>query len=139
MSELEKLGVTVQRRFLLQTGEATDENNAELTELAFTLPKSTEIQATFSRESLATKVLKVFKKEIQTGDPLFDEAVHIKTDTAEPTTALLESTVVRASIESLVINHGALELAGALVKIAMPGRRAVDEEVAINVVRALVD
>src|SRR5438552_18265507 len=114
MSELEKMGVTVQRRFLSHAGEEAREDKAELTELAFTLPKSTEVHATFARESLGTKVLKVFKKELQTGDALFDEAVNIKTDTTDATAALLESTVVRAAIESLVVSGGALELSGPL-------------------------
>jgi hypothetical protein len=139
MSELEKLGVTAQRRFLLHSGEETSADKAERTELAFTLPKSAEVQVSFSSESLGTMLRKVFKKEIQTGDPLFDEAVNIRTDTVDATTALLESTDLRASIESLVINHGTLELVGASVKIELPGQQPVDAELALNVVRSLLE
>ena len=139
MSELAKLGVTAQRRFLSHGGDATDEAHAEVTELGYTLPKSTGVQATFASESLRTALRKVFQKEIQTGDDLFDDAVNISTDTEEATTALLKSEDICASIESLVVGGGTIELDGALLKIEMPGRHDVSLEVAMNVVRTLVE
>ena len=138
MADLAELGVTSQQRFLTKGGDPADAETAELTELTYTLPKSTEVEATFSRESLKTTLLKVFKREIQTGDALFDEAVNIKTDTADAAAKLLESTEIRASIESLVVNGGALELAGATARFELPGKHVATEELATNVVRALV-
>jgi hypothetical protein len=139
MSDLGAMGVAVQQRFLARGGEVTDASKADRTELAYTLPKSTGVQARFSRENLRTSLRKVFKKELQMGDPLFDEVVHIETDTLDAATKLLESIVVRASIESLIVNGGALELAGELATIDLPGRCAEDNELATNVVRSLLD
>jgi hypothetical protein len=138
MSDLGALGVAVQQRFLARGGEVVDATKADRTELAYTLPKSTGVQATFSRENLRTSLRKVFKKELQTGDALFDEVVHIETATLDAATKLLESTEVRASIESLIVKGGALELAGELATCELPGRRTEDDELATNVVRALL-
>ena len=84
MSDLAALGVSVERKTVTV-------DDVELTELTVTLPKSTGVEASFSSEGLADKLLKIFKKEIQVGDPLFDEQGHIKTDTMEATEALLQS------------------------------------------------
>ena len=127
MSELEKLGVKVTQKVL-----------AETTELVFTLPKALDVRASFVPESLGTKVRKVFKHEIQVGDAIFDDAVNIRTDSEKTTVALLESEEVRATIESLVVNNGVLELDGAQVKIELPGNVGSDNELAMNIVRVLV-
>jgi hypothetical protein len=137
MSDLAALGISVQRRFLSAAGETT-EGTAELTELSFTLPKPLPIRATFGREGLADKLLKIFKKEIQTGEALFDEAVRIKTDTVEATTALLESADIRAVVERVIVNGGSIEIDGAHVKLRIAGAQAADDEVAELFVRTLV-
>jgi hypothetical protein len=138
MSELAKMGVTAQRRFLSQAGDDSDEEHAEVTELGYTLPKSYGVRATFAAESWGTALRKVFQKEIQTGDELFDDAVNIRTDTEEATVALLKSADICASIESVVVGGGVIELDDAALKIEMPGRHDVSLEVAMNVVRTLV-
>ena len=127
MSELAKLGV-----------EVKVEQRGENTELVFTLPKALDVRASFAPESLSTKVRKVFKKEIQVGDGIFDDAVNIRTDTEKATIALLESEDVRATIESLVVNNGVLELDGKQAKIELPGKVTADNELAMNIVRVLV-
>lgn len=127
MSELAKLGVEVKL-----------ETRGENTELVFTLPKALDVRASFAPESLSTKVRKVFKKEIQVGDGIFDDAVNIRTDTEKATIALLESEDVRATIESLVVNNGVLELDGKQVKVELPGKVTADNELAMNIVRVLV-
>ncbi|MDB4955734.1 MAG: hypothetical protein JWO36_3303 [Myxococcales bacterium] len=138
MFDLAGLGVTRKRRFLSSSGDEVTADSAERTEHAYTLPKSTEIQATFSREGLGNKLRKIFKREVQTGDGLFDEAVNIKTDTAETTAALLESRDLRAVIERLIANGGALEIDGAIVKVDLPGRQELDAEVEMLLVTTLV-
>ncbi|HEY5951280.1 MAG TPA: hypothetical protein VIV40_37565 [Kofleriaceae bacterium] len=122
MADLAALGVTVKRQFMTV-------DDVELTELLVTLPKSTGVEATFSQEGFADKVLKLFKKEIQIGDPIFDEAVHIKTDTTEQTEALLQSTDLRAIIERVIVNGGAIEIDGNTVKMEIRGRQQTDDEV----------
>src|SRR5690349_11002017 len=120
MADLAALGVTVKREFRTV-------DDVELTELVVTLPKSTGVEATFSQEGFADKVLKLFKKEIQIGDPIFDEAVHIKTDTTEATEALFESSDLRAIIERVITGGGAIEIDGNAVKYEVAGRHEPDE------------
>ena len=122
MSKLAALGVTVKRQFVTV-------DDAEMTELVVTLPKSTGVEATFSQEGFADKVFKVFKKEIQVGDPIFDEAVHIKTDTTDATEALLKSSDLRAIIERVIVNGGAIEIDGNTVTMKVAGRQEKDDEV----------
>lgn len=138
MSALATLGVTVQRRFLSAGRTETTAEAATMTELVLTLPKSTEIQATFSPEGLGTKLAKFFKREIQTGDGLFDQAVHINTDTADATSALLESNELRAVIERVIAGSGAVEIDGPVVTIEMPGRQELDPEVTMHLVTAIL-
>ncbi|HEY5926175.1 MAG TPA: hypothetical protein VIV11_31035 [Kofleriaceae bacterium] len=109
-----------------------------MTELVVSLPKSTGVEATFDREGFADKVFKIFKKEIQAGDPLFDEHVHIKTDTTEATEALLQSSDMRAIIERVITNGGAIEIDGNTVRMEVPGRHETDDEVLLLFVQTLL-
>jgi hypothetical protein len=131
MADLAALGVTVKRQFVTV-------DDVELTEVAITLPKSTGVEATFTPEGFADKLLKLFKKEIQVGDPLFDEHVHIRTDTSDATEALLQSSDLRAIIERVITEGGAIEIDGASVKLDMPGRHEKDDEVLVLFVKTLL-
>ena len=122
MSDLAALGVTVQRKVVTV-------DDKEVTEVTVTLPKSTGVEATFASEGFGDKLFKIFKKEIQVGDPLFDEQVHIKTDTMEQTEALLQSSDVRAIIERVVVNGGAIEIDGNTVRMDVAIRQETDDEV----------
>lgn len=138
MSDLAALGVAVKKRFVSSAGEEVDAATAELTELVFTLPKSTNVEATFAFEGLTARLVKIFKKEIQTGDGLFDTHVHIKTDTTPETTKLLESSDLRAIIEGIVSGGGAVEIDGALVKVQLPGQQELDANTTEHFVAALL-
>jgi hypothetical protein len=131
MADLAALGVNVQRQFVTV-------DDAEVTEVIVTLPKTTGVEASFTREGLADKLLKIFKKEIQIGDPLFDEHVHIKTDTTDATETLLQSSDMRAIIERVITNGGAIEIDGAAVKLEIPGRHETDDEVLVLFVKTLL-
>lgn len=131
MADLAALGVSVEKRYLTH-------DEGELTELTFTLPKSIGVQATFSAEGFGDKVLKIFKKEIQTGDGIFDEAVMIRTDTVDATSALLESTDLRAIIERVITTGGGIEIDGTSVKLGLPGRQDGVDEVTLLFVQTLL-
>lgn len=122
--ELKAMGITAQRKYLNADGEEVDPATAELTELAFTLPKPTNVQAAFTAEGLTKRLVKIFKKELQTGDGLFDEHVHINTETEEATAKLLESDELRAIIEGIVSAGGAVEIDGAFIKVDLVGGHA---------------
>ena len=85
-----------------------------------TLARSTGVQATFGPEGLAQRFGKLFTHEIQTGDALFDEHVHVKTDTDGATIKLLDSTEVRTVIERVVSDGGAVEIDDKTVHIELP-------------------
>jgi hypothetical protein len=85
-----------------------------------TLGKATGVQATFGPEGLAATFGKLFKKEIQTGDALFDEHVHVKTATEDATTKLLESEEVRTVIERVVSEGGAVAIDDTKVTFELP-------------------
>ena len=113
MADLAALGVNVQRQYVTV-------DDAEVT------------------EGLADKLLKIFKKEIQIGDPLFDQHVHIKTDTTDATEALLQSTDLRAVIERVITDGGAIEIDGNTVKMEIPGRHEKEDDVLVLFVQTLL-
>jgi hypothetical protein len=138
MGDLKAMGITVQKKFFNAAGEEVDAATAELTELAFTLPKSTNVQASFEAEGLGKRLIKIFKRELQTGDPLFDEHVHIHTETEEATAKLLESEELRAIIEGIVSDGGAVEVDGAFVKVELAGQTEMDAHRTEHFVQALI-
>lgn len=69
------------------------------------------LRVSFRPEGLTQKAIKLFKKEIQVGDPKFDDAIYISTDTPELTTALLESEGAKGAIMELVSAGGLLRVA----------------------------
>jgi hypothetical protein len=129
MANLAALGVKVER------GTAPSDG---VTEVRYTLPKSTGVEATFAYEGLTERMVKIFKKEIQTGDGLFDEHVHIKTETADETSALLESIELRAIIEGIVSEGGAVEIDGANVKVQLKDIAALDADRESHFIEALL-
>jgi hypothetical protein len=118
MANLADLGVKVER------GKPAN----GVTEFVYTLPKSTKVEASFAFEGLTARMVKIFQKEVQTGDALFDEHVHIKTETADETSALLESMELRAIIEGIVSEGGAVEIDGATVKVQLKDVASLDTE-----------
>src|SRR4051812_15213985 len=81
-----------------------------MAQVTITLGKATGVQATFGPEGLAATFGKLFKKEIQTGDALFDEHVHVKTATEDATSKLLETEEIRTVIERVVTEGGAVAI-----------------------------
>jgi hypothetical protein len=100
-----------------------------------TLGRSTGVQATFGPEGLSARFGKLFKKEIQTGDALFDEHVHVKTATEDATTKLLDSSEVRTVIERVVSEGGAVAIDDKTVTIELPDGVPLDQAL----VQALVE
>ncbi|MBA3538983.1 MAG: hypothetical protein H0T79_05085 [Deltaproteobacteria bacterium] len=124
MSELETMGITVQRSFASTSTEVggVAVGGSEATQLAYSLPHASPVQATFSKEGFGKKLSKLFKKEIQTGDAAFDSAVYVSTDTPQETSALLESAVVRGVLARLVNAGGSAAIDGAAVTFELAGR-----------------
>lgn len=102
-----------------------------------TLARATGVQATFGPEGLSKRFGKLFKKEIQTGDALFDEHVHVATETEDATTALLDSTDVRTVIERIVSEGGAVFIADNKVTFELPDGVALEQTLVSALVEAV--
>ena len=70
------------------------------------IPGGTKVQGSFSHENLDTKVVKIFKKELQTGDKAFDDTVYIKTNDKEAMTQFLESKQMRSIVLDIIEDGG---------------------------------
>lgn len=110
----------------------------ETTEVTLTLPRATAVAATFSQEGIGKKLVKIFKKEMQTGDKPFDDAIYISTDTPEPTKALLSSESVREVIRLHVGTAGPIEISGTTVKVILAGRQDVEDPGVVTIARAVL-
>ncbi len=110
----------------------------ETTEVTLTLPRATAVAATFSQEGIGKKLVKLFKKELQTGDKPFDDAIYISTDTPEPTKALLSSDSVREVISLNVSTGGPIEIHGTTVKVILAGRQETEDPSVVTLARAVL-
>ncbi len=91
------------RGFLLEheRGEQlTDRGLDEYYKAVGTLPMGTGVTVAFGREDLAHKVTKLFRRELQVGDPLFDD--HVFVDAM--VTPRLESLMATAGFQSAVMD-----------------------------------
>lgn len=140
MSELASMDVTMKLSFQTSSTEISGMqlSEKETTEVTLTLPRATAVAATFSKEGIGKKLVKIFKKEMQTGDTAFDDAIYISTDTPEPTKALLSSDVVRELITLHVGTAGPIEIEGSTVKLVLAGRQDVEDPAAVTLARALL-
>jgi hypothetical protein len=110
---LEELGIAIARRTMVAAGPG----GRDTAELVVTLPRTTGVRATFVREGLGRKLSKLMKKELQTGDAAFDDAIYISTETEAEAATLLAAREVRDAIAAVVAQGGTVELAGAIVTL----------------------
>lgn len=83
----------------------------------FTLPQPTTLVASFGKEGVLKKIVKIFSKELQVGDPAFDDKVYISTSDPEKTGRFLQNEDVRNLIAEFVGEGGAVEIEGTRVMI----------------------
>lgn len=140
MSELVTMGVEMKLAFQTSSTEINGMqlSEKETTEVTLTLPRATAVAATFSKEGIGKKLVKIFKKEMQTGDKAFDDAIYISTDTPEPTKALLSSETVRELIALHVGTAGPIEIQGTSVKVVLAGRQDVEDQAVVTLARAVL-
>lgn len=140
MSSLTEMGCSVQ---YAKKSSSTSLNGIEIssnetTELKITLPKKASVQATFSKEGMAKKLVKLFKKELQTGDPHFDRLIYIATDTPEATSALLASEDLRMLIIDVVNMGGPIEIEESKVTMSVAGHTESEPREAVTLVKAIL-
>ena len=85
-----------------------EEVTKEFVTTSFSLVTPPRIKASFTHEGLTSRVVKLFKKEIQVGDATFDDVVYITTDTPAETAAFLKADDVRATIFQAVNEGGSV-------------------------------
>jgi hypothetical protein len=73
--------------------------------------------ATFTREGMWEKLKKLFNKEVQIGDPLFDDFIYIGTGDRAATHALLQDSGVQSVLMDLVGNHERVSFAHGAVEV----------------------
>lgn len=144
MTTFSELGVQVKRSFhsSTMTVGAVDISNKETTRLQLTLPRPSKLRASFRKESWGDAIVKVFKKEIQTGDKEFDDLVYITTDTPEETKAFLTKDDVRNAIALNIDTAGSIEIDGARVVAHVAGRDSGDggdDQSVVTIVRAALE
>lgn len=71
-------------------------------ELTAHAPGDFAATATFTRENFLHKLVKLFKKELQVGDPLFDDFVFIRTEDRIQVSTLLQGSGAQSTLMSLV-------------------------------------
>ena len=88
---------------------------------------------------LGHKLKKIVKRELQTGDKAFDDAVFIATDTHDATAALLAVAEVRAAIAGIVAAGGTIAIDARRMTIDVAGAGSDDDDARVAVLtRALV-
>jgi hypothetical protein len=144
MATFESLGVQVERSFHSSStsvgagGLNVDLSSSQTTRFVLTLPKPSKLRAAFRKESWGDAIVKVFKKELQTGDKEFDDLVYITTDTPETTAAFLESTDNRNAIALSIETGGAIEIEADRVVAHSVGHESGDDQTLVKIIEALL-
>ena len=138
---LASMGVVTQK--IIQTGGAIAAgamSGQEVTRYNMRLPVSPRLQANFRKESWGDSLVKVFKKELQTGDAEFDKLVYISTDTPTRTQAFL-TREMRNAIAYMLDTGGSLEINNEEVSAVSGGIDAPDQDdqTVLKLVRALLE
>lgn len=109
------LGVSVQttqEQTASESGRVTTERTHRVT-----LPGSTSMRARFVRQGWAELAKKLFVKEVEVGEPSFDDAVYVATDTPDAVRALLAHGRVREALVALVSKDCIVDVGGADVVV----------------------
>jgi len=110
----------------------------ETTKLGVRTEVSYQSSTSFSREGLGKKLAKLFKKELQTGDRAFDDAIYISTDTPETTAKLLADEQVRGTISLYVTTGGPIEIHGNKMCVTLLGRQNNEDPVVVALLRSVL-
>jgi len=78
--------------------------------ISWTLPDEAPFSAAFGKEGIQHKVVKMFKREIQTKDDAFDDLVYISTDNKKKTAKFLEDSGVRDAVRQIVSADGSVSI-----------------------------
>jgi hypothetical protein len=94
----ERRGFTISERTWLEGVKAP----STWSEVSGAIAHPVDVEAVFSNEGFLEKIGKLFTGELQTGDPLFDDKILVRTSTPEQLAALLRDEGLRMAILDLV-------------------------------------
>lgn len=139
MMKLQSLGVNASTSRSKETVEIMGQKTTtDFLITTMTLPAAPKVQASFSREGLGNKLVKLFKKEIQVGDKTFDDLVYISTDTPAETAAFLQSPQIQNTLMLAATSGGSFVIEGQRVVAKYPYSGTNEDEDVFNFVRALL-
>lgn len=140
-ADLTALGIRIaSRTMVMDTSQRGHPVGSPRTRMICVLPNATPLHVTFSKERFVEKIAKLFKSEVQAGEPLFDAAVYISTDTPELTKRFVSSIEIRNPLAMLVLT-GPVTIEVDRVTLEMPGYDEGDDSVtedAFVILRALL-
>lgn len=116
---LEKAGVTIDRSTTTQSFEiqGIDVASSAAEHYTFTLPQAAAFKGGFGKEGFVQKLAKIFAKEIQAGDPIFDDKVYVR-GSDQNIGRFLQSDAVQTLILDVVAPGGSIAVDGNKVHIA---------------------
>ncbi len=140
MSELGKLGIKVAREHQTSSTSVSglELSATEVTKLTLTLPRASKLKAGFVPESTGKKLIKIFKRELQTGDEHFDSEIYITTDTPDETKAFLDDEDVRNAIGFCVTTGGQLQIEGTTLSVHVTGNEEGEPTEVLTIARAVI-
>lgn len=92
-------------------GTGTSRRTVYCLELNGSTPqKSAGLDIKFSREHIGHKIIKLFAKEIQVGDPLFDDNIYIATPTERAAKSFVSTSGIQSAVMEMVSSGGWLRI-----------------------------
>ena len=128
--ELETSGITYEKSDVSSSstfeinGITVYGSTSEGERYVWSMPRTT-FQAGFSKESFGKSIVKIFKKELQTGDDTFDGIVYITTNDKDATSQFLENATARDFIADVVSQGGSVIVENERIQVTVDG--ALDE------------
>lgn len=140
MPTFQELGIQVQHTFQTSSMSAgsVQLTSKQTTKVTLTLPRPSPISASFRKESWGDSVVKVFKKELQTGDKEFDDLVYVSTDSPEATAAFLQKPEIRRAIGLCIETGGPLEIEGTRMVGTIVGHDKKEDPDLVTIAAALL-
>lgn len=126
MSKLDDLGLNVSRNLCTSSSDITIQGislptgSDKTTILTIDLQRTPSVQGSFKSEGLLQKIGKLFKSELQTGDPVFDDAVLIETSTPDSMKVFLADEHARSYLRTLVA-VGPVVIQATKLTLTVPG------------------
>ncbi|MCY0994675.1 hypothetical protein OV203_46550 [Nannocystis sp. ILAH1] len=89
---------------------------------------SLAFRASFARESTLDRQIKVFRKDLKVGDPMFDDFIYISTRDRAQVTALLDSTGAQTTLMDLVSRFNSVFFDGGAFEVRERGTEPISPD-----------